>query len=157
MIECGVRDETPLAAAAVVRDLRLPTNPHGSQRVLLSRGGATLSPANPPSYGPFINTGQPPESSHLSIPFKMRSELKPPISGFKEIAPFHSITAAVPSPLAQPPLSPYASSKSSHFLLLYGLDPYKVQYESLKIKKAREMVYVTAWDAKAFFPLIYSN
>ena len=35
------------------------------------------------------------------------------ISVFKNIAPVHSTAAAGPSALAQPPLSPYASSKSS--------------------------------------------
>lgn len=62
----------------------------------------------------FINTGQPPESSHLPIPFKERNEWKPSISGFEDIAPIHSSAAAVPSALAQPPVSPDVSSKSSH-------------------------------------------
>ncbi|KAL5135758.1 Receptor-like serine/threonine-protein kinase ALE2 [Glycine soja] len=51
-----------------------------------------------------------PASSHLSIPFKKKSEVKPPISVFKNIAPVHSTAAAGPSALAQPPLSPYASN-----------------------------------------------
>ncbi|CAI8615200.1 unnamed protein product [Vicia faba] len=69
-----------------------------------------VSPANPPSYGPFINPSHPPKSSHFSIQFKKRSEWKPPISGFKDIAPIHSTEAAVPSVLAQPPLTHHASN-----------------------------------------------
>lgn len=114
MVESGVHDKKPESP------LPLPANPHRSKHVF-SRGApiAILSPANPPSYGPFVDPGQPPERSHFSIPFKKKSEWKPPISGSKNIAPIHSTTAAVPSALAQPPLlSPYAStSKSSNFFL----------------------------------------
>lgn len=121
MIESGVHDKTlepPLLstarsplAAVFVHDLPLPGNSHGS-KYALSRGApiATLSPDNPPSYGPFINPGQPPKSSHFSIPFKKRSEWKLPISGFKNIAPIHSTEAATPSALPQPPLTHHASN-----------------------------------------------
>ncbi|XP_061366221.1 proline-rich receptor-like protein kinase PERK3 [Gastrolobium bilobum] len=95
-----------LLNSVVVRDLPLPANLH------VSRGApmAALSPSNPPSYGHFISTDQPPASSHLPIPFKKRGELKPPISGRKGISPMYSTAAAVPSALAQPPLSPYSSN-----------------------------------------------
>ncbi|XP_061338388.1 proline-rich receptor-like protein kinase PERK3 [Gastrolobium bilobum] len=50
-------------------------------------------------------------TSQLSIPFtKSRNELEPPISGFKNIAPFHSIADAIPSALPQPPMSPVDSN-----------------------------------------------
>ncbi|TKY61698.1 Receptor serine/threonine-protein kinase ALE2 [Spatholobus suberectus] len=121
MIEAGVNDKTtdppslydsssPLAFV-VVHDLPVPANLHVSKHVL-SHGApiAALSPVNPPSYGPFTSNVQSPTSSHLSIPFKKKSEMKPPISGFKDIAPAHSTAAAGPSSLAQPSLSPYASN-----------------------------------------------
>ncbi|ESW17134.1 hypothetical protein PHAVU_007G213400 [Phaseolus vulgaris] len=38
-----------------------------------------------------------------------REQLEPPGSGFKNIAPMHPIADAIPSALAQPPLSPYVS------------------------------------------------
>ncbi|CAJ1875062.1 unnamed protein product [Sphenostylis stenocarpa] len=121
MIVAGVNDKTtelpslydsrsPLAFV-VVHDLPLPANLHVSKHVL-SHGAPieALSPVNPPSYGPFTSNGQSPTSSHLSIPFKKKSEMKPPISSFKYIAPVHSSAAAGPSALTQPPLSPYASN-----------------------------------------------
>ncbi|KAK7278170.1 hypothetical protein RJT34_23195 [Clitoria ternatea] len=49
-----------------------------------------------------------PATSHLST--KRRKELEPPVSGFKDIAPMHPISDAIPSALAQPPLSPYVSN-----------------------------------------------
>lgn len=109
-------DSRPPLAFVVVHDQPLPANLHVSKHVL-SHGApiAALSPVNPPSYGPFISNDHSPTSSHLSIPFKKKSEMKPPISGFKDVAPVHSTAAAGPSALAQPPLSPYASSKSSLF------------------------------------------
>lgn len=116
MIKFGAHGKTlepPLLSAA--RSSLKHWNSHGSKYVL-SHGAATigaLSPANPPIYGPLINPSHPPKSSHFSIQFKKRSEWKPPISGFKNIAPIHSTEAAVPSVLAQPPLTPHASSKSS--------------------------------------------
>ncbi|XP_058738378.1 receptor-like cytoplasmic kinase 185 isoform X2 [Vicia villosa] len=107
---CGETLEPPLLSAA--RSSLKHWNSHGSKYVL-SHGAATtgaLSPANPPSYGPFINPSHAPKSSHFSIQFKKRSEWKPPISGFKDIAPIHSTEAAVPSVLAQPPLTPHVSN-----------------------------------------------
>jgi len=104
---------------AVVHDLPLPASLHLSKHVL-SQGAPieALSPVSPPSYGPFSSNGQSPTSSRLTIPFRMKSEMKPPISGFKYIAPVHSAAAAGPSASTQPPLSPYASSMSSLFLLI---------------------------------------
>ncbi|KAL5060702.1 hypothetical protein RYX36_032306 [Vicia faba] len=113
MIKFGAHGKTlepPLLSAA--RSSFRHWNSHGSKDVL-SHGVATIgavSPANPPSYGPFINPSHPPKSSHFSIQFKKRSEWKPPISGFKDIAPIHSTEAAVPSVLAQPPLTHHASN-----------------------------------------------
>ncbi|KAI5424880.1 hypothetical protein KIW84_030891 [Lathyrus oleraceus] len=113
MIKFGAHGKTlepPLLSAA--RSSLKHWNSHGSKYVL-SHGAATigaLSPANPPIYGPLINPSHPPKSSHFSIQFKKRSEWKPPISGFKNIAPIHSTEAAVPSVLAQPPLTPHASN-----------------------------------------------
>lgn len=115
MIVAGENDKTvePLAFA-VVHDLPIPASLHLSKHVL-SQGAPieASSPVSPPSYGPFSSTGQSPKSSHLSIPFKMKSEMKDPIPGFKYIAP----AAAGPSASTQPPLSPYVSSMSSLFLL----------------------------------------
>ncbi|KAG5044135.1 hypothetical protein JHK87_008050 [Glycine soja] len=121
MIEAGENDKTmeppslydsrsPLAFV-VVHDLPLTANHHVLKHVL-SHGApiAALSTVNPPLYGPFTSNGHSPASSHLSIPFKKKSEVKPPISVFKNIAPVHSTAAAGPSALAQPPLSPYASN-----------------------------------------------
>ncbi|KAL2345490.1 hypothetical protein Fmac_006775 [Flemingia macrophylla] len=122
MIEAGVNDRTmesislydsrsPLAFV-VVHDLPpLRANLHESKIAFSHRAPVTaLSPVNPPSYGPFTSNSQSPTSSHLSIPFKMKSEMQPPISGFKDISPMHSTAAAGPSALAQPPLSPYVSN-----------------------------------------------
>lgn len=107
----------PPSAIVVVRDLPLPANLHGRKHLPLHGGPIpTLSPAHPPSYGPFISTGQAPASSHLSKPFEKRTQLGPQIPGFKDISPMHSATGSIPSGLSQPPLSPYVSSKSFFFL-----------------------------------------
>ncbi|KAJ1425647.1 putative proline-rich receptor-like protein kinase PERK3 [Sesbania bispinosa] len=97
MVDCGAYDKTleapsisPALAAVVVGDLPLPRNFHGWKH-LPSRAA--------------------PIPSHLSIPFtNRRSELESPVSGFKTIAPMHSIADAIPSALANPPLSPYVSN-----------------------------------------------
>jgi len=118
MVPPSLYDSRSPLAFTVVHDLPLPASLHLSKHVLSQ--GAPLeapSPVNPPSYGPFSSNGQSPTSSHLSIPFKMKSEMKHPIPGFKYIAPVHSTAAAGPSASTQPPLSPYASSMSSLFLL----------------------------------------
>ncbi|KAG5078811.1 hypothetical protein AAZX31_02G011100 [Glycine max] len=76
---------SPAAAPVVaVDDLPLPTNAHGLKHL----------PAPIPSRANFT---------------KGRGELQPPVSGFKNIAPMHPIADAIPSALAQPPLSPYVS------------------------------------------------
>jgi len=78
---------SPAAAPVVaVDDLPLPTNAHGLKHL----------PAPIPSRANFT---------------KGRGELQPPVSGFKNIAPMHPIADAIPSALAQPPLSPYVSGK----------------------------------------------
>ncbi|KAL9332338.1 hypothetical protein ACSQ67_001948 [Phaseolus vulgaris] len=121
MIVVGENDKTmelpslydsrsPLAFA-VVHGLHLPASLHLSKHELSQAAPIeALSPVIPPSYGPFSSNGQSPTSSHLSIPFRKKSEMKPPISGFKYIAPVHSTAAAGPSVSTQPPLSPYASN-----------------------------------------------
>ncbi|KAJ7977675.1 Kinase family protein [Quillaja saponaria] len=101
---------------SVVPDLPLPAKLPLSHRPLrkhmLSQDTSvpTVSPAYPPNYGPLITAGHPPTSSHFSKPLMKRSGLTPPISGFKDIAPIQSHDGAIPSALAQPPLSPYVSN-----------------------------------------------
>ncbi|KAI4349748.1 hypothetical protein L6164_010308 [Bauhinia variegata] len=104
----------PPMAAIVVRDQPLPANfpvsyRHGWKH-FPSHGVAipAQSPAHPPSDH-LISAGQPPVSSRLSKPFTKKSELRPPIPSFRDIAPTHSASGAIPSSLAQPPLSPYVS------------------------------------------------
>ncbi|KAK7396977.1 hypothetical protein VNO78_18141 [Psophocarpus tetragonolobus] len=105
----SVYDSRSPLGVVVIHDLPLPANLHVLKHVF-SHGTplAALPPVNPPSYGPFTSNGQSPTGSHLTIPFKKKSEMKPPIPSFKDIAPVHS--TAGPSSLAQPPLSPYASN-----------------------------------------------
>ncbi|XP_028797031.1 proline-rich receptor-like protein kinase PERK3 isoform X2 [Neltuma alba] len=101
----------PPSATMVVHDLPLPASLHG-QKHLPSHGGPipTPSPTHPPLYSPSLSTGHPLASSHSSNPFMKGSELGPHVSGFGDIAPVHSTAGAIPSGLAQPPLSPYASN-----------------------------------------------
>lgn len=109
----------PLVVAAIP-DLPQPDNlpllyrsrlkhysPHGAPK-LLGR------PAQPPYYGPLMTFSHPPSSSSLSKPLMKRNAtpkpgLTPP--QFTDIAPSHSSSGSIPSGLAEPPLSPYASSK----------------------------------------------
>ncbi|XP_027364112.1 proline-rich receptor-like protein kinase PERK15 [Abrus precatorius] len=78
-----------------------------------------LSPATPP----LGDLPQPPSAhgwNHFAAPIpshatshlftKRRRELEPPVTGFKNIAPTHSIADAIPSAPAQPPLSTYVSN-----------------------------------------------
>ncbi|MFS7900815.1 hypothetical protein Hanom_Chr00s141727g01819291 [Helianthus anomalus] len=63
-----------------------------------------LAPAEPPNYEPLMRL----------------SEATPPVSGFTppllaDIAPTQSGVGKLPTGLAQPPLSPHASSKTSFF------------------------------------------
>ena len=97
-------------SVAVVRDLPLPAD---LRKHFPSHGApiSHLSPASSPSYGPLICAGHHPPSSCLSKPFMKRSELIPPISSLKNVAPTYSAAAAIPSGLTQPPLSPSVSSK----------------------------------------------
>ncbi|KAI9099135.1 hypothetical protein K1719_024902 [Acacia pycnantha] len=102
----------PPSATMVVRDLPLPASLHG-QKHLPSHGGPipTPSPTHPPLYSPSFSTGRPPASSHSSNPFMKGSKIGPYVSGFGDIAaPMHSTAGAIPSGLAQPPLSPYVSN-----------------------------------------------
>lgn len=75
-----------------------------------------LQPAQPPHYGPFVTSRHhPPFSSTLSKPSMKKGELVPPIAGFApprlaDIAPIQSAPTSLPGGLAQPPLSPHASS-----------------------------------------------
>ncbi|XP_054802039.1 proline-rich receptor-like protein kinase PERK3 isoform X2 [Prosopis cineraria] len=101
----------PPSATMVVRDLPLPANLHG-QKHLPSHSGPipTPSPTHPPLYSPSLSTGYPPASLHSSNPFMKDSELGPHASGFGDMAPMHSTAGAIPSGLAQPPLSPSVSN-----------------------------------------------
>ncbi|XP_019438210.1 PREDICTED: proline-rich receptor-like protein kinase PERK3 [Lupinus angustifolius] len=120
MIESGVSSREPSLlsparsplASVVVRDLPFPKTLHGSKKHFPYHGAsiAAPSPVNPPSYGPLVSSGPPPASLHLSIPFKKRSEFKPPISNFKDTAPMYSTAPAMPPALARPLLSPYVSN-----------------------------------------------
>ncbi|XP_027936335.1 probable serine/threonine-protein kinase PBL21 isoform X3 [Vigna unguiculata] len=124
MVPPSLYDSRSPLAFTVVHDLPLPASLHLSKHVLSQ--GAPLeapSPVNPPSYGPFSSNGQSPTSSHLSIPFKMKSEMKHPIPGFKYIAPVHSTAAAGPSASTQPPLSPYASNCCKQDMVLKRATP----------------------------------
>ncbi|KAL4305370.1 hypothetical protein AHAS_Ahas16G0071500 [Arachis hypogaea] len=110
VIESGASDigRQPPSLAS---DRSLLVDDHGSKHFSFhGTPVVAVSPANPPSYGPFMSTSHPPGSSHFSVPFKKKTELQPPISGFKDIAPVHSAGAATPSALAQPPLAPYVSN-----------------------------------------------
>lgn len=111
----GSSTGVPVVAPAMP-DLPLPTNLPPFYRPLqkpISPVGApiALSPRQPPIYGPLITSGHPPTRSRLSKPLTKRSGLAPPYSSFKNIAPTQSHAGALPSGLAQPPLSPTVSSK----------------------------------------------
>lgn len=106
----------PLAAPAIP-GLPLPADLpqfHKPRHKHFSPRGApttALSPAHPPFYGPLVTPGHPPTSSRLSKPLMKRSVLAPPIASFKNIAPTQSGAGALPSGIAQPPLSPSGSGK----------------------------------------------
>lgn len=95
--ECGrtLQQETPLSPAAA------PPVFNGDLPLLANALGLKHLPAPIPSRANFT---------------KGREQLEPPSSGFKNIAPVHPITDAVPSALAQPPLSPYVSGNSSKII-----------------------------------------
>ncbi|KAF3436552.1 hypothetical protein FNV43_RR23644 [Rhamnella rubrinervis] len=104
----------PMVAPAMP-DLPLPANLPPLYRPLqkpVSPIGApiALSPTNPPTYGPLRTSGHPPISSRLSKPLMRRTGSAPLYSTFRNIAPAQSHAGALPSGLAQPPLSPTVSN-----------------------------------------------
>lgn len=115
----------PLAAPAIP-GLPLPADLpqfHKPRHKHFSPRGApttALSPAHPPFYGPLVTPGHPPTSSRLSKPLMKRSVLAPPIAGFKNIAPTQSGAGALPSGIAQPPLSPSGSDCCKPDMVLKG-------------------------------------
>ncbi|KAK7344370.1 hypothetical protein VNO77_13894 [Canavalia gladiata] len=92
----------------------------GTYAETLELEAPSLSPARPPVVGDLPLPSNVQGWKHLSAPIPSRAtshlftkrprELEPPISGFENIAPMHSINDAIPSALAQPPLSPYVSN-----------------------------------------------
>ncbi|VVA21186.1 PREDICTED: receptor [Prunus dulcis] len=89
----------------------LPVSHRHWQKHFLPRAApVALSPALPPFYGPLITAGHPPATSRLSRPAMKRSGLAPPLAGFQNIAPAQSSAGAIPSGLAQPPLTPSISN-----------------------------------------------
>ncbi|XP_052196679.1 proline-rich receptor-like protein kinase PERK3 [Diospyros lotus] len=104
-----------------IHDLPLPANlpsfhkprwnhfsPHGAPKLV-------LAPSQPPNYGPLITSTHPPSRSQLSKPSMKKNGLVPPSSGFApprlaDIAPTQYNAGTIPTGLAQPPLSPYASN-----------------------------------------------
>ncbi|TXG63286.1 hypothetical protein EZV62_010280 [Acer yangbiense] len=105
----------PLVAPAIP-DLPLPANLppfHRPRRKRLSPHGApslAVAPSRPPFYGPLITASHPPTSSRLSKPSMKRSGLVPPSAGLANISPAQVIHGAIPSGLAQPPLTPESSN-----------------------------------------------
>ncbi|KAI9180852.1 hypothetical protein LWI28_008718 [Acer negundo] len=105
----------PLVAPAIP-DLPLPANLppfHSPRRKRLSPHGAptlAVAPSHPPFYGPLITASHPPASSRLSKPSMKRTALVPPSAGLANISPAQVIHGAIPSGLAQPPLTPESSN-----------------------------------------------
>ncbi|CAK9152890.1 unnamed protein product [Ilex paraguariensis] len=107
--------------APAMPDLPLPANlpsfykprqKHFSAHVAPKLG---IAPAEPPNYGPLVTFAHPPSSSRLSKLLMKKSGSVPPSAGpaplhSEELAPISGAT--IPAGLAQPPLSPYASSKT---------------------------------------------
>ncbi|KAL5859254.1 hypothetical protein ACOSQ4_000550 [Xanthoceras sorbifolium] len=98
-----------------IPDLPLPANIppfHRLRKHLSPHGAPTLgiAPVRPPFYGPLITAGHPPTSSRLSKPSMKRSALAPPSAGLANISPAQVIPGAIPSGLAQPPLTPDSSN-----------------------------------------------
>ncbi|XP_041022179.1 proline-rich receptor-like protein kinase PERK3 [Juglans microcarpa x Juglans regia] len=119
--------EAPLVSpttASAIPDLPLPAELpllHKHQHKHFSPRGApkiALSPAHAPSYGPLVTSSHPPTSSRLSRPSMKRTALAPPVTSFEHIAPMQSGAGAVPSGLAQPPLSPYNSDCCAQDMVL---------------------------------------
>ncbi|KAK1578214.1 hypothetical protein Q3G72_028522 [Acer saccharum] len=111
-------EKGPVLAAEsfAIPDLPLPANLppfHRPRRKRLSPHGApslAVAPSHPPFYGPLITASHPPTSSRLSKPSMKRSGLVPPSAGLANISPAQVIHGAIPSGLAQPPLTPESSN-----------------------------------------------
>uniref|UniRef100_A0A9I9DGH9 Protein kinase domain-containing protein n=1 Tax=Cucumis melo TaxID=3656 RepID=A0A9I9DGH9_CUCME len=97
---------TPLVAPAT-RDIplpvKLPLHQHHHRKYM-----SGLAPSSPPYFGHLITSGHPPTSSNFSKPL-MKSGPAPPDDRLENIAPIQSTAGAIPSGLAQPPLSPIAA------------------------------------------------
>lgn len=99
-----------------VRHRKRWLSPHGAPKLV-------LAPAEPPNYGPLVTSAHSPSNSHFSKPSMRKSETAPPVAGFTpprlaDIAPSQYGAGALPTGLAQPPLSPHASSKTSFYMYL---------------------------------------
>ncbi|XWS36095.1 hypothetical protein CRYUN_Cryun20dG0054600 [Craigia yunnanensis] len=99
----------------LVSDLPLPSNlpliHRPCQKHFSPRSTPTLvAPAQPPLYGPLITANRPPTSSRLSKPLMKRSASVPPGADLPNIAPTQISPGAIPSGLAQSPLSPEVSN-----------------------------------------------
>ncbi|XVF22072.1 hypothetical protein REPUB_Repub12eG0142600 [Reevesia pubescens] len=96
--------------APAVSDLPLPSNLPLIHRPRLRHFSPHIAPAQPPINGPLITAHHPPTSSLLSKPLMKRSASVPPGADLPNIAPTQISPGAIPTGLAQPPLSPEASS-----------------------------------------------
>jgi hypothetical protein len=132
---------SPPLAAPAIPDLPLPANlptPHKLRHKHFSPRGAptiSLSPAHTPIYDPLVTSTHPPTSPRLSKPLMKRSRLAPPIASFENIAPADSNTGERPSGLAQPPLSPYGSSKlycQSTCIYIYIISSFLIYLSSVE-------------------------
>lgn len=118
--ESLVSPKTAPLAAPAIPGLPLPVSlpmfhkpgrncflPHGARKLI-------QAPSQPPNYGHLTTSIHPPSSSRLSkLSLKKRvpSNVELPPPGLSDIAPSQSRAGTIPASLAQPPLSPYASSK----------------------------------------------
>lgn len=103
----------PLDAPAIP-DLPLPANLPFFHRPRRKHLSPHVAPAQPPYYDPLITSGHPSTSPHLSKSSMKKFGLPPPSHGLMppqlvDIAPTHSSAGAIPTALAQPPLSPSIS------------------------------------------------
>ncbi|XP_011652959.1 proline-rich receptor-like protein kinase PERK3 isoform X3 [Cucumis sativus] len=105
---------TPFFAPAT-RDIplpaKLPLHQHHHRKYMSPQSApeAGLAPSSPPYFGNLITSGHPPTSSNFSKPL-MKSGSAPPDDRLENIAPIQSTAGAIPSGLAQPPLSPIAAA-----------------------------------------------
>ena len=114
--------------ASAVSDLPLPSNlpliHRPRQRYFSPRSTPTLvAPAQSLLYGPLITASHPPTNSRLSKPLMKRSASVPPGVDLQNFAPTQISPGAIPSGLAQPPLSPESSKifSKSKFHQLYSI------------------------------------